>query len=89
MIRFADGHRIKVIDADVGDRSTFIAHGMVVVGQVRVEANRSAVECDLTEFSHFCEIGERLVYRPQRYSWHLSGGRRVQCLRSRMLSVFV
>ena len=54
-----------MIDADVGDRSTLIAHGMVVVVQVRVEANRPAIECDLTELSHFCEISERLVHRSQ------------------------
>ena len=60
-----------MIDDDISDRATLVADSMVVIGQIWVEAHRTAVESDLTKFSHFGEIAERLVHRPQRDSGHL------------------
>ena len=60
-----------MIDDDISDRAALIAYSVVVVREVRVEAHRTAVKSDLTKFSHFGEIAQRLVHRPQRDSGHL------------------
>jgi len=53
-----------VIDDDISDRATLVADSMVVIGQIWVEAHRTAVKSDLTKFPHISEVAERLVHRP-------------------------